>query len=177
MGKKSKKHGVRARRRRTSTELVDGSEHVHYEWYMLTGAVLTIAELLPPTVADWRWETKRNAALESFAVHARNLFVFAHATNPKEQDMHAIDWIAKWRSVCPPWPFAQTLDILERGAREIVHLSWDRVLVKNTAWPMAKVVNHFADVGDAFVKHVDSAHLHQKWGHANSAHFYRFVGA
>ena len=150
---------ARSRRARTDQELQQASTHVYYEFATLHDAVRLMGGFQLP-----EQQAERNVCVESFAVHARNLHEFAYGDKLKDSYIHASDFVHDWTTVRPSWPFStQELPLLGRAGREIVHLSWSRVTVPNTPWPMGIVAGFFGHVATRFMTHARRESLNDDW--------------
>jgi hypothetical protein len=87
---------------RAEQELYGASVHVNYEVEMLKAMTSFLCEF-PERTAEGIW--RRNAYLESFVLHVRNLIDFLYPpTNAKPDDIlaeHHVRDVAGWKRRCP----------------------------------------------------------------------------
>lgn len=101
--------------------LVKASSHLDYEVRALQDAAKCLA-------LEGRTQEQTNAYIESFWVHARNVYDFLFAKGPREADVVAGDFAAPGRLWHPPQPPSEELRRARHSANKAVsHLSWDRV--------------------------------------------------
>ncbi len=110
-------------------ELIEMSEHLHYEIQMLvdtsrTLALLGVNELNGPIL-----QTIRNALVESFAIHTRVLLDFLNSKQTYDTDMiadHYFDDPMEWKKARPKnTPLLESVH--SRVGKEIAHLSYNRL--------------------------------------------------
>lgn len=107
-------------------------EHVEYEMWMLFAIKDSIS------LED---QVSRNARVESFAIHLRNLITFFYPTqNTKTTDVYARDFFtnkSEWIDSCPVIS-TKLIKARERAHREVGHLTTHRIsgTPKEKAWDM-----------------------------------------
>jgi len=133
------------------------SKDLLYEIDMLD---FTTKTLLRPSTGKSR---TRNAAIESFAIHARNLIHFLYADRPKSDEVTASKYFmgrVKWEDVRPV-----ISDILKsawgRADREIAHLTFERqkVTLAKKGWPVAEIHRDIFSVLGLFLLRVPDSLL------------------
>src|SRR6266576_755883 len=104
--------------------------------------------------------TYKNALVESFAIHLRNLLLFLYGDG-KKNDIHSDDFfldpINDWRKARPrEGKFLK--DARERASREISHLT---VLRQNPSnlWPVSQLMNEIQCVLRTFVERASPTKL------------------
>lgn len=95
---------------------------------------------------------RKNAFLESWTIHARNLFDFFYSSQRPDKKPRADDVIAEdffdcystWRSVRPS-PSADLSKLGRRVGKEIAHLTYTRADSGPTGpkWPNSRITNEF----------------------------------
>jgi len=146
---------------RTRAELIEASDHLHYEIWMF----LALANGMASGVAGQG--PLNNALLESFTIHARILLDFLYATKPQADDVIAEDFfpeLAAWRDSRP-----QKSDLLasvhRRVAKEVAHLTYARQVVTadTKPWAFIQIANEVNAAFVAFLSIVPIDHLGDKW--------------
>ena len=137
------------KKRRSTRELRDASEHLDYEMLMLT----SVAYALDSGVAVL--SPMNNALIESFVIHLRNLMEFLWPENPTNDMVVATDYFDDpdyWPKRLGPMP-QRLRSARIRAAKEIAHLSYDRIKLTRDrkAWQYVDLLN---DIGMAFAKFV-----------------------
>lgn len=102
-------------------------EHVYYEIQMLCGCLqLLMANLQSPSQA--LVGVMRNALLESFAIHLRNLVDFLYPNTVKDSDVLADDFFphAKRPGAFPALP-VNLADARKRAHKQVSHLTTGRL--------------------------------------------------
>ena len=136
-------HGLREMARR----------HVSYEIKMLR----ELAAALQGKGVGPR--TMRNALLESFLVHYRNLFDFFYPEFPSRRrlphDVSASDYLPdrkRWRKKRPEMDRKQSAENRERVNCLLAHLTLRRLKYKNRSWPDKKMTGIIESLVEEFVK-------------------------
>jgi hypothetical protein len=96
---------------------------------MLFGSLGELEEIEKARANEKKWtQGAKNAALESWTVHLRNLHAFFFYDRAKDGDMLAIDYFdaGVWQERRPTSDLAPDID---RVAKEIVHLTYARTKV------------------------------------------------
>jgi hypothetical protein len=129
-GRWPRSHNLRrivARPKRSDSELRAASEHLGYEIEMLFGALGELERVHRAKANEQEWtEGAKNAALEAWAVHLRNLHSFFFDEKARHGDMLAIDYFedGRWQEIRPRTDRALDID---RIAKQIVHLTYARL--------------------------------------------------
>jgi len=137
---------------KTPQMLASASDHLHYEIMMLR---FTALELSGRQAEE---SQGKNALLESFAIHVRNLrsFFCKKSTN-LQNEMLAIDYLKDWTP-----PRSEYLDKLEGKINEqISHLSYKRLTISEEAksWEIDLIVEEIRKLLVAFLEKVPETHL------------------
>lgn len=150
--------------RRNSAVLKAISKHLIYEFGMLHQT----CELARHE--DVR--AKKNAFLESWAMHARNLFDFFYSTHeptkkPRIDDVIAEDFFLDssfWPSVRPN-PSEDLTKLGKRVAKEIAHLTYARASAGpiGPKWPNSRLTNEFRTIVLKFRAVVPSEHVDSRF--------------
>jgi hypothetical protein len=136
----------------TASERQRIAEHLAYELKMLWaagGAMLSRAA--PNTVLQ-------NCAVESFALHARNVIDFFY-TEPKQDDVvaeHFFSDPSRWMALRPG--ITPTLDAARKRAnKEVSHLTYSRLLVptEQKGWPVRDIVGDLDSALSVFTEKAD----------------------
>lgn len=149
-------------------ELQSDAKTLRYEFDML---IATASNLNSGRGTD---TATRNALVESFAAHCRNLifFFFAHddahnAGAPRSGDILAVDFFKQdsgWIDVCPS--IAKTLSDAKRSMdKEVAHITVDRRGLNQqdgptSDWPVGVLVLEIAGIMMTFLKHADLENFH-----------------
>ncbi len=149
------------RKKRTPEVLRKASEHLHYEYRMLT-------EMARVMASGKTYERAiKNSFIESFTIHARVLLKFLYAGDPKPDDVIADDFFPtslKWKKARP-----RKTEILEkvhkRVAKEVVHLTYDRQLVtpEMKGWPFLQIAKDIKVALNEFLRIVPEKKLGPRW--------------
>jgi hypothetical protein len=145
------------RQRRTPEQLRGASEHLLYEFRMLSSLAraMELHALQPGTLHD--------AALESFTVHARILLHFLYAEKPRSDDVIAEDYFddaTQWERLRPQ--IAETIKGVDwRVGKEVAHLTYARLGVTPEAkvWPVIQIANEISRTFDVFRGNVSADRL------------------
>jgi hypothetical protein len=129
------------------------SEHLCYEVTMLRFTARQLAE------RQAEGDEPKNALLESFAIHVRNLmnFFFRKESSRVKNEMLALDYLDNWNP-----PKSEYLRRIEgKINEEISHLSYKRNGVSPEAkkWRIDLIVAELEQVLTAFLRRVPDAHL------------------
>lgn len=138
-------------------ELSDfAKKHLWHEIWMLHALTGRLFEVLEHDARagrrdlEWLDLETRNAQLESFVIHARNLLDFFYQGSRKKQDALARDYVSGQWSPLPMTPALKQVN--PRAGSGLAHLSYDRLLVSEEAkawdyWAiwidLAKVIRSF----------------------------------
>lgn len=99
--------------------------------------------------------TMRNALLESFLIHYRNLFDFFYPENKRRLpfDIAASDYLPdrkRWRHSRPDVDMKQVAENRERVNCLLAHLSLRRLKYRNRSWPDKKMTRNVEALLDEF---------------------------
>jgi len=135
------------KKKRSTQELRDASEHLDYEILMLS----SVAHALDSGVAVL--SPMNNALIESFVIHLRNLMEFLWPEKPTNDMVVATDYFDDpdyWPKRLGPMP-TRLRSARIRAAKEIAHLSYDRIKLTEDkkAWQYVDLLN---DIATAFAK-------------------------
>jgi len=150
-----------ARAKRTDAALQEASNHLHYEFSMLT----SVAHAIASGMSSNGWLL--NALLESFVIHFRALLDFFYpAENPKQDDVLAKDYFddGGWDKIKPKLSDALAKEKV-RAHKEIAHLTYARLNVtpETKNWAFIDIANEMNAVMEVFLKHVPKARLGSRW--------------
>jgi hypothetical protein len=146
----------------SDAQLLDYSgEHLKHEIAMFFNTGVLLFEELFST-ASARDETCKNALVESFAIHFRNLVLFLYNAG-EEPDIisdyyfidHRADWRRKRHKKSPLLEEAH-----DRASREISHLTVFRRKIDKD-WPVRKLMEEIKDVLQVFVDNASDTKLHE----------------
>ncbi len=144
---------------RTQQELLDASGHLGYEVWMLRHTAARLSGMSPGP--------ERNAALESFTVHARLLYQFFDPmppTPPRADDVCAWHYVvggeSAWQTALPAMP-PELADVTTRVGKEIAHLTYHRVTIGPVSndWDVAAIRDAMLRVLATFVGAANPADL------------------
>ena len=131
---------------RTDRQLAEQSEHVFYEMAMLIG----IPKKLDSTYDD----ITKNALLESFVIHARQLVDFFYDHRQKDDGIVSSDFfddpVREWRKVRGKEE-NHLKELVKRAGEEIAHLTLTRVQPKKD-WNFVRIANEIEQRCDTFLK-------------------------
>ena len=150
-----------SREHRLKDQLVKASEHLYYEYMMF----MNLANALSTGV--FGESVIKNAVLESFTVHTRNLLDFLYAEKPRNDDIIAIDFFEKpeaWSSNLPDKsPLLASTN--QRVAKEIAHLTYNRVGVTpdEKPWKFLQIANEINSLFQRFRNLVPNELLDERW--------------
>lgn len=149
-------------------ELQSDSQTLEYEFKMLCAVAANIANGKP--TGDWG---SKNAHVESFAIHCRNLifFFYAHDSANKaglarDNDILAVDYFnqnSDWTAVCPP--ISTTLvNAKPQADKQVAHITEERRGLNQptgptASWQIGNVVRDIATAMKAFLNHVPQQNL------------------
>lgn len=138
------------------------TEHLTYEVEMAFYLALMI-DARAGTVPD---PSQRNADIESFTVHLRQLVEFLWRDGPQNMDRKnafAADYFApgEWAKLRPERPAILDKLLHERIGWGVVHLTYDRAWVqpKDTWWDVRPLAQAFGPAVLRFVENVDAGKL------------------
>jgi len=147
------------RTRRTLDELGAASDHLFYEWRMLS--------FLEQELAKEDDRLRRNAFIESAAIHARNLvkFLYNTAHEPRKDDVIAGDFFPTldfWRNARPPMPKVLQDEHFGRHAnKQIAHMTYSGRPKKE--WHFASVADGIQIALHKFVGMIGIEQLGDRW--------------
>jgi hypothetical protein len=150
------------RKRRTLETLQAASDHLYYEYWMLK----SLAHALASSTSDPEW--LRNAYVESWVVHFRNILDFFYPpSSVSPEDVVAVDYFDNahdFLSLLPELP-----PILasgrKRANREIAHLSYKRIGItqEEKEWHFAAVTSELDQLMSSFLRKVAKTKLGPRW--------------
>jgi hypothetical protein len=113
------------RRKPTDRELLAFSTHLLYEIEMSGATMQGLAAIDPLEASNFR-TTLRNALMESWALHVRNLLSFLYDTRAGKGDVIAADFIpVGWAAARGPKP--EVLKLAHaKASKEMAHMSFVR---------------------------------------------------
>jgi hypothetical protein len=134
-------------------------EHLYHEIWMLFGTPTALGQLLLNDIA-------KNALIESFAIHTRNLIDFFYLNYPKPDDLTASQFIDDdqhtfWEDNLPSiTPFLTA--VKTRANKEISHLTKRRVagIPPQKEWLINPILDEMADLLRFFVINASPLRLH-----------------
>jgi hypothetical protein len=142
-------------------ELIEASDHLHYEFWMLMSVARGLATgITGDSVIN-------NALLESFTMHSRVLLDFLYSESPRQDDVVAEDFFDgpdAWSALRPEKP--STLNMVhKRVGKEIAHLTYARqdVTPETKGWLFIEIANEIAGVFQVFLDNVDRDLLGGRW--------------
>lgn len=150
-----------ARKVRTADELLEASNHLHYEIWMLSSLANGIASGIPGQGPI------ANALLESFVIHVRAIMDFLYADNPQADDVVAEDFFGdpeQWKTTRPA--LSQSLSQAKRRAgKEIAHLTYARLNVtpETKPWSFVQIANEISTVMSVFLQNVPKDKMGSQW--------------
>lgn len=123
-------------------------EHVYYELWMF----LRLGQYLmgAPPSGDEQERVVRNAVIESFVIHLRNLIAFLYSVRVQTKDIIAADYFRDpndWYTKRPP--ISRELRIArERSHKEIIHLTTERIAgtPPQKGWPIPALVREIKEL-------------------------------
>ena len=149
------------RKQRTPEVLRKASEHLHYEYRMLT-------EMARVMASGKTYERAiKNSFIEAFTIHARVLLKFLYDENPRPNDVIADDFFPtsqEWKEVRP-----EMTEILEpiygRVGKEVAHLTYDRQYVTDEAkqWHYLQILHDIEVSFNEFLRIVPMELLGERW--------------
>lgn len=148
----------RQREQRTPQELQEKSDHLFYEWQMLT----RLEQALPRE----KDQLLKNAFIESGAIHGRNLVKFLYASkNPRPDDAIAEDYFRTrdvWQNARPAMPKVLEYDTFGRYAnKQIAHMVYSGMPKKK--WNFTPIADAVQPALERFVSMVRKDQLGHRW--------------
>ena len=147
----------------SEAELLEYSkEHLRYEIEMFFGVGILLSETALP--ANDNEAVIRNALVESFVIHLRNLLLFlyphSHGDNDVISDDFFVDTVKDWKCNRPKITSALE-DARTRSHREISHLTAFRRDGRGESkdWPVLQLMQEIKSVLQAFVNNASAARL------------------
>ena len=142
----------------TTEQLVAASEHLVYEVVMYRACCLSI-----PVQVN---KMAKNAVLESFLLHARNVLAFFLDKQKNNDDVLAIHFIepTKWEPLTKKW-YDPTIINRDRINKDLTHLTYDRQnrTTKTKVWECTRIAKKLDDLLTDFLSLIPEALLHSKW--------------
>lgn len=127
-------------------------EHVHYELWMFLRLGQYLME--SPQPGDDQGRVIRNAVIESFVIHLRNLIAFLYSVRVQTKDIIAADYFldaGNWYTKRPP--ISRELRVArERSHKEIIHLTTERIsgTPPQKGWPVSALVREIKQLMGSF---------------------------
>lgn len=126
--------------------------HVLYEMKMLTHAIFALSERNLPN--DYR-----NAWMESFAIHARNLNEFFGHKKKHKQYMRAVDFV-EWND-----PYKIDWKLNDRASEQVAHLTFNREgPEEKTDWDFKGIYESLRALSMKFLMAVAADETLMAWG-------------
>jgi hypothetical protein len=143
-------------------KLVAASDHLLYEYEMLEATVRLLASGSLGTGAV------KNAVVESFVIHARNLTHFFWPRAEKPDDILARQYV-RGSSAALEAELGELPEILEsvrtRANKEVAHLTDKRIGLSEELkqWHLLTIAEELDRVMKVFLKHAPPELLHTRW--------------
>jgi hypothetical protein len=137
-------------------------EHLYYEIEMFFGVGIELSRIhFPP--GDKLAIVHRNALLESFVVHLRNLLLFLYPHDPGKEDVvsndYFLDTVNDWKRARPKETRA-LVEARNRAHREVAHLtSFRRERGTPQGWPVAELMGALKPILKIFVDNASDKRL------------------
>ncbi|MBW1996727.1 MAG: hypothetical protein JRJ29_02045 [Deltaproteobacteria bacterium] len=150
-----------ARKKRTDDELRAASDHLWYEIWMLNSCTQLLASGINDRVI-------KNALIESFAIHARQLlhFLYPDRYKVKEDDLVAYDFFPtedEWKNNrIDIWKNLPS-DLTKRVGKEIAHITYFRQSVTDKTWQINEINAEFISACKRFYELVTRNLLGSRW--------------
>ncbi len=160
-------------------ELRAASKHLGYEVDMFLEAAAELQRMKEhPTWATTYASTESgfvpeeaadtatwNALLESFLIHARVLFDFLYASDPRRDDVTAEHYAAGWEGK-RPGASQNLLELKRRVNKEVAHISYVRLERPTEAekhWEFAQIAKEMCQLLLAFLANAKPSCLDEQW--------------
>jgi hypothetical protein len=148
-------------RKRSDQELIEASDHLHYELWMF----ISLANAMATGV--FGDGVLNNALLESFTVHTRILLDFLYADRAQKDDVKAEDFFedpSEWTSIRPE-KTETLIGVHRRVAKEVAHLTYARqdVTQETKPWPFVQIANEANLIFTMFLENVPLELLGPRW--------------
>lgn len=136
------------------------SHHLWYEFEMFLALTQELSKECSPG-------TIKNALLESFGIHVRNLIDFLYIENPGSDDVCASDFFSckeDWFKIRPG--LTSLLEKAKKRAnKELSHLTYKRINVtaEEKKWYFVKIFQDLLNAFNIFVENVDKELLNSDW--------------
>lgn len=161
--KQTKKVKKQQRDQRTGEELQNKSDHLFYEWKMLT----EIEQAYQARRAANQFV--QNLLIESFAIHGRNLVHFLYAYEgknpPRKNDAIAEDYFPSpgvWQKARPPMPDALQYNKFGFYAdKQIAHMVYSEEPKKD--WDFTPIANAIQPALEKFISMIGNDQLGDRW--------------
>ena len=154
--------GATARKLLLASPDLEASYEIYENGYLRNNAATTTSISRPIYSRPRDINTDRiicNALLESFCIHARNIYDLLYRNKKYPDDMNAVDYLdssAQWLKIRP------TNDGLEedikRVSKEVAHLTKKRIgkTLDDKKWLFIKIANQIGSVLDVFNSHIST---------------------
>jgi len=135
----------------TDIELKNYAEnHIRYEHEMLLWSARILAFLGKVKVRGFIAWTIKNALLNTFGIHARNLTLFLYPGNSKQPTDVAIDnYISSTDLINNLTPISKNLEkVKEKANKQVAHLTTNRIEYekKGKEWEFLKIANEIKTI-------------------------------
>lgn len=152
-----------ARNERSDKELRDVSNHLWYELEMLNATTWILANAGFGPNDQGLIREIRNALLECFCIHSRNLLEFFYSAKPKNDAVIAEDFFDKkseWLDKRPP----RSKSLKEahvRAHKEVAHLTYARLSVTpgKKPWAFINIAQEISEVFKTFYRLVPTSRV------------------
>lgn len=149
---------------RSRNELIEASEHVHFDFSMAVGLSRHLARAKPvlhdPATNQYT-SLVSNALISSAAIAIRSLLGFAYERGAsRSKDVFATHYVKEWLTVRPSLsPVLE--EVAARADKEVAHLSFGREILASArrGWRFLPIYNALVHLHNAFTEHVDGALL------------------
>ena len=147
-----------ARTSRSIAQLTEASWHLYYEYEMLTLAFKALQRIAALPTPPNEPLGERQAWVESFCIHARNLIQFLYASMRVDiDDILAIDFIEGWS---PSRQQAPDMTLLHK---KVAHLTWTRTTIPDDIPAHVPMFETVKEGIQEFLATVDQGKLHERW--------------
>ena len=148
--------------KRTEEELRDASKHLFYEIQMLLGTAKKLSIL-----RGCQDEVLKNAVLEAFLIHARNLIDFLY-TKPVQDDVAIEDFLEKaGKGEGIPAQSSFLCHQTKRINKKLAHLTYFRVLDEDV-WDYLRITEEIRGPLNVFLAQVPRELLDSSWNGISS---------
>lgn len=143
---------------KTPEQLHSGADELHYSFEMLHNCAMLLDE------SEIQDELLRNAVLESFLVHARELIKFFYpGRSDPDTDVMATDFIDASATWTPSKNFSYWEDEKARIDKRLAHMSYLRTTL-DAEWQVNRIYGDLCELRDDFLKIAGKTKLAPKFG-------------